>query len=486
MNSVQEELLAKLRQLYDSHGAVALSTPFLEKEGSYARLLKAGLYQKDYLRELGLSEQYAEWREETRSYAGKLRPRWTWEEVLEKARQAVEQHGELPTMDWFRSRGQTSLVNTVFRCGKSWGELREALGSFEKSTFRTSRNGMRWLSQPERSMSDFLYARGIEHRHGERYGQGYAEQSGRRHGQYDLHLITPDGRTIDIEIWGDLPDHLSGGKYAKTRALKETWNKTNPNFLGVQFRDCLSDNKLTQILEPYIGVIEPFVFDKPHDIDIETSHWSNSDELLKTCRQLARQMPDGIFPNEQWLRKRGKFADRAGPAYNSVALRINQWLGGMRNLRKLLGQSAESTRKWTPESAVEAWKAFELEHGVTPTQLFVKARAKQFPDDVVKLAQNIRRAARDFKVLDKARDGKTARKIVWTEETVLLAWRDFELKYGLPPSKYVGSKRSAKVTRELRNEAARLYQAARKSGMLTVLRQSVNYQSADNSDVPAA
>lgn len=466
----QEELLATLRRLYEVHGAVALSTPFLEKQGLYARLLSVGLYQKNYIQALGLSDQYAEWREKSRTYAGKLRPKWTWEEVLEKAKQTKEQFGELPTMDWFRKNGQTSLVNTVFRSGKSWGDLREALGSFEKSTFRTSRNGMRWLSQPERSMSDFLYARGIGHRHGGRYDPGYAEQSGKRHGLYDLHLTTPNGQTIDVEIWGDLPDHMSGGKYAKTRALKETWNSTNPNFLGVQATDCLSDNKLTRILEPYIGVIAPYIFDKPQDTAIETSHWSDSDELIEACRRLATEMPDGIFPNEQWLRKRGKFADRPGQTYNSVAIRINQWLGGIRNLRQLLGQSDQSSTKWTPESAVLAWKAFELEHGVTPTQMFVKARAKQFPTEVVKLAQNIRRAATAFKVLDKARDGKTARKIVWTEATVLASWRDFELKHGHPPSKYVGTNRRLKISQELGNDAARIYNAARKLKMLTNLK----------------
>lgn len=181
-------------------------------------------------------------------------------------------------------------------------------------------------------------------------------------------------------------------------------------------------------------------------------------------------MPDGIFPNEQWLRKRGKFEDRVGPSYNSVALRINQWLGGIRNLRRLLGQSQESSIQWTPEKAVQAWKDFQVAHGVTPTQMFVKKRAVLFPAEVVKLAQNIRRAAKDYGVLDKARDGKTAHKIVWTEETVTTAWREFESRNEHPPSKFVGSKRRLKAPKELGNEAARIYSAACKLKMLITLK----------------
>jgi hypothetical protein len=467
--STREELLAVLRTLYEVHGVEALSTPFLEKQRVYARLLAVGLYQADYLEALGLAEEYAAWRNRGRTYRGTFRPKWTWERVIEKAREVKDQFGDLPTMEWFRKNGRTSLVNGVFRSGHSWGDLREALGSFTKSTFRTSRSGMRWLSHPEASMSDFLYARGIEHKRGERYDQGYAEQSGRRHGTYDMHFLASDGGWIDVEIWGDLPDNLSGGRYADTRELKEAWNEGNLKFLGIQYQDCLSDETLTRILEPFIGVIEPFRFEKPQDPFIETSHWTDSDELLETCRQLAAAMPDGIFPNEQWLRKRGKFSNRPGPTYNVVALRVNQWLGGMRKARELLGQSAASTTAWTPERAIQAWREFQAKYGLSPTQLASRERKKDFPPEVVKNAQAIRQAAVRHGVIDEARDGKSARKIIWTEETVLAAWREFEAKHGCPPSKFVGTKRRLKYSKALGNEAARIYNVARKLGMLDVL-----------------
>jgi hypothetical protein len=145
---------------------------------------------------------------------------------------------------------------------------------------------------------------------------------------------------IDVEIWGDISDAISHGRYAATRAMKEAWHNGRPGFLGLHYLDCQSEIKLTGLLEPYIGIIAPSRFDKPQDHTVETAHWSDVDELLESCRKLAAQMPDGLFPGDEWLRKRGRYADRAGEAYNTLAVRVNQWLSGTRNVRKLLMQEA--------------------------------------------------------------------------------------------------------------------------------------------------
>ncbi len=469
--TTREGLLAELRRLYELHGCKALSTPFLEKQRLYMRLWAAGLKQADYLAVLGLADEFAKWKFDNRTYGGKLQQRWTWERAVEAARRAMEEHGELPAMDWFRKNRRTSLVNAVFRTGHTWEQLRETLGYFKKSTFRQSRNGMRWLSQPETSMSDFLHARGIQHKRGERYDSGYAKASGRSFGRYDLHFLAKDGRWVDVEIWGDLPDNLSGGKYARTRALKESWNADKPNFLGIQFQDCFLEDKLTKILEPYIGIIAPFNFDKPTDPYIETAHWSNVDELLESCRQIAAQQPDGIFPNEQWLRKRGKYAGRTGETYNSVAVRVQQRLKGTRNVRELLGQADANTNKWTPESVIKAWRDFHATHGVAPTALATGGPEGKYSADTVKLANAIRATATRLGVLEEARAGKKGRELMWTDEAIRSGWNAFEQKYGFSPSKCVGTKRRTKYSLEIGNEAARIYQAARKRGILDQLRK---------------
>lgn len=471
--TTREGLLAEVLRLYQLHGFEALTTPFLEKQRLYMRLRAVGLKQPEYLVALGLADEFSKWKFKNRTYGGKPQQRWTWERAVEAARCAMEDHGELPAMEWFRKNKQTGMVNAVFRSGHTWEELRKTLGNFKKSTFRQSRNGMRWLSQPETSMSDFLHARNIPHKRGRRYDQDYADVSGRRHGTYDVHFQASDGRWIDVEIWGDLPDNLSGGKYADTRALKEAWNgKNNSNFLGVQFQDCYSDNKLTAILEPFIGVITPSNFEKPTDPFIETSHWTDGGELLEACRQIAAQMPDGIFPNEQWLRKRGKYAGRAGESYNSLALRVNQWLGGTRNVRKLLGQEGASTIKWSAESAIIAWREFHSLYGVAPTALAIGRPEGKFSADVVKRANAIRAAATRLGVLDEARGGKKGREPLWTEEKIRKAWTSFEQVYGFSPTKAVGERRK-NYSSELANEAARIYNVARKRGLLELLRMPI-------------
>jgi hypothetical protein len=467
----REELLDAVRDLYESHGLVALSTPFLEQKRLYARLLKVGLYQPALLQEMNLAEEYAAWRESSRTYRGVSRPRWTWDMAVAKAAEIKEQQGDLPPLDWFRRNGRTSVVNTVFRTGHTWEQLRKSVGCFATSSFRESRSGIRWRSYGEASLSDFLHARGIPHKRGERYKSGYEKSSGRRSGHYDMHFQTTSGAWVDVEIWGDLND-VSGGQYARVRKGKEEWNEDRADFLGIEYKDCLSDDRLTEILARYIGIVEPFRFEKSHDPFIETSHWTDSDELLETCRRFAATMPDGIFPGESWLRKRGKHAERPGPTYNTLAVRVHQWLGGTRNVRRFLGHGEASTIDWSPETAILAWQDFQARYGLSPTQLASRGRKNDFPPDVVKRAQAIRQACVRHGALNDARNGKTARKIVWTNDTTVAAWRNFELRHGFAPSSKLRKMHRDALSKLERSEAARIYGAAVKLKLLTIIRRS--------------
>jgi hypothetical protein len=308
------QLLAEVRRLYDLHGTKALATTFLEKQKGalYHKLLKSGLGQPEYLAELGLTDEYTKWREENRTYRGITKLTWTWEVAICKAAEIRQQEGDLPTMEWFRTNGFHGLIGIVFGSGHSWEELREAVGCFATSHFYPSRNGMRWRSRPEACLSNFLYARQIEHKRGERYPESYAEQSGRQYGRFDMHFRSAKGEWVDVEVWGNPPTNLWGGRYEITRGYKEKWAADKLNFLGIPYKDCLRDELLSRHLRPFIGDIAPSQFDTPQDQFIETSHWTDGAELLEDCRKLAATMPDGIFPNEQWLRKRGKYADRLG------------------------------------------------------------------------------------------------------------------------------------------------------------------------------
>lgn len=472
LDTIKSALLDTVRGLYASQGISALSTPFLEKQRGrlYHHLLAAGLNQRVLLAELGLTEEYAAWRMSFRKYRGVTKPQWSWEAAIEAAKEIKNREGDLPNVEWCRLNRYSSLASAVFNSGHTWDDLRGAVGCLASSTFYPSRNGLRWRSRPEACLSNFLYARGIEHKRGEHYPQGYAEQSGRLYGSFDLHFVPAAGGWIDVEVWGDPLNRLSGGRYQATRSFKENWLKSNPNFLGIPYRSCFSDATLTEILRPYVGIIKPFQFDKEVDHIIQTSHWSNADELLITCMEFAGQMPDGIFPGEGWLRKRGRYKDRPGPTYNTLAVRVNQWLGGTRNVRKILGHGFASTTAWTKQEVVTAWQDFQRRHGISPSQCKGVERQAFVSAEVKNEANRIYAVARRFGVLAEARNGRFERKIRWTPEGTIQAWNEFTIKHGRTPSQCMSSAQRRSLPRKVTDEATNIYGAARRLGVLSAAR----------------
>lgn len=146
-----DELLDAVRDLYRRNGIQALATPFLERRrfNLYARLLAAGIKQPVLLDRLGLTQEYATWKDTHRAYRGVSKPTWSWEMAVAKAKELVSQHGDLPTVQWCRLNGHSSLTNAVHNAGKVWEDLRVAIGLRPSRTFCQSSNGMRWLSQPQ-------------------------------------------------------------------------------------------------------------------------------------------------------------------------------------------------------------------------------------------------------------------------------------------------------------------------------------------------
>ncbi|NJM36100.1 MAG: hypothetical protein HC850_17015 [Rhodomicrobium sp.] len=143
-------------------------------------------------------------------------------------------------------------------------------------------------------------------------------------------------------------------------------SSAKPQLLGVDFADCFDDKRLEEILKPFIGRVEPFVFDRSYDKVIQCAHWSNADELIVYCREFAQQQPNGRFPTEEWLRKRGKWRDRPGPTYNTLSIYIKTWIGGVRALRAILGQAENSTIKWDRNSAILALQDWMQKYDATP------------------------------------------------------------------------------------------------------------------------
>lgn len=175
-------LLVAARELFQKHGLMALATDFLNKSGvSEGKLRRAGLSHDGLLAELGLREEYSRWRKASFTYAGKKKPRWTWERAIDVARELIAQEHDLPTAQWCRLNGYSQLTNTIHRHGKEWEDLREILGLAPatmkpgRARYYKSRNGMRWRSRPEACLSNFLHVRGIKHWRGERYPNDFAK-----------------------------------------------------------------------------------------------------------------------------------------------------------------------------------------------------------------------------------------------------------------------------------------------------------------------
>ena len=444
------------RKLYVDQGIKVLTYSGLKEiKTLYPNLYRVGLPQKTLVVELGLKDEYTDYVAKTPIVrAGGLTKRWTWKRCVREAKLVKVQFSHLPPAAWFQANGHGSLVQAVYYLGYSWEMLRQEVGDFENSSFVESRNGLRWRSHPEASLSNFLYARGITHKRGEKYPDDYSDFSTANYAYYDLHFVNEEGEWINVEIWGDKPHGHGELRYAEKRKDKENYHYGREDFLGINFQDCFSDQVLSEVLRPYIGRVEPFQFDKKSDEHIESSHWSNADELLTACRKLAAQMPDGKFPTEEWLRKRGKWAGRDGDSFNTMSVYIKLWLGGIRNLRKLLGQSENSTEVWDKQKAIDSYKSFYQKHGITTDQYrhLGKSGSKEVDADVVREATNIGHAVIKYaggtSDVNKLLGIEVDRIRKWTREAIIDGYRKIIDGWGVSPSQLLGDYRSSKIELE--------------------------------------
>ncbi len=429
----KQELKDYLWARYKKEGVSALSYSSIKKEkGLYFQLYSKGLKIRDFIEEFGLKDEYHA-----------AQSCWSWEKVINETTKVVENHGYLPPAQWFQQNKMSSLVYATYNLGKDWNDLRAHFNSYENSTFVKSRNGMRWRSHPEASLSNFLYSRGVVHKVGEKYPDEFIEYGSSKYGYYDLHFKASDNTWIDVEVWGDKPNGHNEEGYKAQRKAKEEFNESNPKFLGMHYLKCFDEKGLEEILVNFIGIIKPFIFEKNTDKIIQPTHWSNSDELIEYCSELAKKQPNGVFPTEEWLRKRGKWKDREGPAYNTVSIYIKTWIGGVRILRKILNQEESSTISWSKELLLKEYKKWFDKYGLTPGQS--RSRAIKGKDtltsDEIKRATNIATQVQKYfgsiENINNILEISNTQKTRWNQQVILEETaRLFEL-YSLTPHQMV-------------------------------------------------
>lgn len=189
-------------------------------------------------------------------------------------------------------------------------------------------------------------------------------------------------------------------------------------------------------------------------------------------------MPDGRFPTEEWLRKRGKWANRQGEAFNTLAVSIKNWLGGVRNLRRLLDQEHVSTIEWTPEKAIQAYKVFHDQYGMTPDQ----ARQRHIRKGDIGRDVYLEAARVSAAVLKYAGGAKAARAHLgislvrnrkWTRELIEAETKEIISLYGLSPMQLVYDHHIGRMqlTTDAKRKIGKLIDAANRicGGMSTLL-----------------
>jgi len=398
-NSYAElDYLEALDIVYEREGIEALSFQRLKELRLYYPLYRFGWNAEKICARFGITRD--EWKIQIKKRTIESRGHINWNEkkVWASWDQLVKKFGYVPTASEIRN--ETKGYGSIYQFMKLYdidmddvrakfpdnkygpqfnriqgGKLKGGLNN--RARWTESVNGMRWHSRVEASVSNFLYARGISHNKGKLYDVQFGEKSEYSRGWYDMHFESINGDTIDLEIWGNLND-----SYAKKRLAKEKHNVENSNFLGINWEDC-TESGLTKALQPYIGEIKPFIFDKPEHKIIQTAFWSDAPEIIETCRWLAEQQPDGRFPTEHWLRKRGKYEDREGEIYNTLGIYIQKYVGGLIELRKILGEDITHYRKWTRESILIALDEWMQEYGIAPQAYMQRHKRHRKLDDEI-------------------------------------------------------------------------------------------------------
>ena len=236
----------------------------------------------------------------------------------------------------------------------------------------------------------------------------------------------------------------------KKRLAKETFNKDNSNFLGIDFNLC-TESGLTELLEPYIGIIDPYIFDRPDLKLIQTAFWSDAPEIIETCRWLAEQQPDGRFPTEHWLRKRGIYADRDGETYNTLGIYVQKYVGGLLKLRAILGEDTSHYRRWDKDSILIALDEWLQEYGIAPATYFGRHRRhNNLDEEISKYAgsligatnKHIGSFSEAIEILGYSQKNriskweKGASYQKWDEKLTLMALDKWMQEYGISPQAY--------------------------------------------------
>ena len=290
---------------------------------------------------------------------------WTQQKVLSQLTALTAEYNGFPASCWLQANGYSGMLNWIYKQKDGILYYREQLQQpAARPRIFASRGGLVLRSWSEVSIADFLWSREIEIHQGRKYPASYASPTGRQTGWYDLEFdgVHGDylGKRLLIEVWGDSEKHGPLGtdldKYLQTKEQKLKFNADNPYFIGVSFQDCYKEEKLTAILQPFIGDRKPTLFQKHVDRITPSALWSTADQVLEQCRKVSEHMPDNKLPPSTWFKRKGKYADRATESwepksYYNIDEKICM-LGGYMKIREMLGHAEHNQTLWTHDLVI--------------------------------------------------------------------------------------------------------------------------------------
>lgn len=337
----------ELTKLYKNKGLSVLNTDWLCKYSpDIYKIFRKNRYSiQNFADECGCGEKYKGMKADTVTKKANKSVR-TEENFWKEAEEVHAEWGHFPSAEILRKNGYSKFCSDLYT--KQFTTLQKLNDKFDVPGHykRLSRNGLYMDSEAEVCVVNFLLARESNFIKGEKYPEEFRLKYGRG-GIYDGHFTATTGefkgKRINIEIWGGPRLRKKQEQYNEKRKHKEEFHKNDKQFLGIEYEDCYSEDKLTERFKPYIGIIEPHVFVDERDKTISCCKWNLTNDIEKGCKYIMENHPNHTIPSVCWMRREVGWKDREREEWemtDSFNIKTFSYLidrfGGIKQVRKYM------------------------------------------------------------------------------------------------------------------------------------------------------
>lgn len=378
--STREEYLAAYESLLGEFGVQGITPKWMKEHGignKYENgLRRFSLSSEGVAQHFDVLEALKQHRHEIRS-KGNHYVKWTEVKVRETAQHLIEEHGFIPSVEWLQQNELWGFSDAIRNRFGGIEAYRSKFGVSGEIKLNVSRANLILDSFAECCFSNFLWARKIEHSKGKRYPPEYSQFSGKALGRYDIEFVATKenfaGKLISVEIWGGSTTGHRKIEYEETKQAKIAFHKDNLNFLSMSYIDCYDEDKLIEILSPYLADMSVLQLEKDHDSKFVSSQLTLADSVLQRCQFVIDHIEGGILPGTNWFARLPPYENRITEdwepkTYGNIVEHL-QKLGGIRKIRDILGQSEHNMSDWTAAKVIRALADFWIDHNKWPVTI---------------------------------------------------------------------------------------------------------------------